>query len=251
MSSSSRDASSTLRRRRAISQYTGTLIEKIRETWDTHTLHFKLDGPFDFKPGQFVMVKPTINGRTINRAYSISSPPTIKDYIALTVRLGGTYTVSKYLNEVIQVGDQLPIRGPYGKFYWEEGMSDTIFMIAAGSGITPFRSMVQYVLHKNIDVQMKVMYTCRYVKEIICRKMWKGYNKKYPNLDVILTVTREKPENWEGHLGRIDHNLLQKEVKGFEDGLFYICGAPPFVESMITLLKEVGIAEDRIKHEDW
>ncbi len=249
--SSSTVKSSTLRRRRAISQYTGTVIKKIKETWDTHTLHFKLDGPFDFKPGQFVMVKPTINGKTINRAYSISSPPTIKDYIALTVRLGGTYTVSKYLNEEIKVGDQLPIRGPYGKFYWEDGMSDTIFMIAAGSGITPFRSITQYVIHKKLDVRMKVLYSCRYVKEIIFYDMWREYDKKYPNLDVVLTVTREKPENWEGSLGRVDLNLLQKEIKGFEEGLFYICGAPAFVESMMNLLKEAGMTEDKIKHEDW
>ncbi len=252
MLNASSEKTTIKKRRRAIKDYVGKVIEKIRETHDTHTLHIDLGEPLDFKPGQFVMLKPTIDGKSISRAYSISSPPTIKDYIAITVRLGGTFTVSKYLNEVIQVGDTIPVRGPYGKFYWEEGKSDEIVMIAAGSGITPFRSITQYVLDKKLyHVKMKLFYTCRYKNEIIFHDLWEKYDKEVPNFEAHLTITREKPEGWTRHLGRFTAEYFAEHTKDLKNPLYYICGAPAFVRAIMEMLESIGVEEDRILHEDW
>ena len=92
---------------------TAVVDEVIVETHDTKTLRLKTpnlppDEPFHYQPGQFVMVRPEINGKKIPRAYSISSSPTRsmqkEGYFDLTVRQTETPTVSKWLNDR-QVGD--------------------------------------------------------------------------------------------------------------------------------------------------
>ena len=131
----------------------GIVTKVTKETPDTHTLRISMpnlndeDKPFTFKAGQFVMVRPVINGKTIPRAYSVSSAPTRAEsdnYFDLTVRQTETPTVSKWLNER-KVNDEILFRGPYGQFYWEENHpeSSQLLLLGGGSGITPLKSMME------------------------------------------------------------------------------------------------------------
>ena len=88
------------------------------------------------------MVRADINGESVRRAYSVSSSPT-RDYLEITIRQTEDPTMSKYLNDRSE-GDDLEIKGPYGRFIWKPEISDKLICLGAGSGITPFRAFFEY-----------------------------------------------------------------------------------------------------------
>jgi len=86
----------------------------------------------NFYPGQFFMVR--FDDRKFQRAYSIASSPTQKNYIDITMNLVGEFT--KKLWET-KVNDFLIFKGPFGKFYFTEEMKNNIVLIGGGLGVTP------------------------------------------------------------------------------------------------------------------
>ena len=261
MSQSTEDTS---KQKRYLIDTTAVVDKVIVETHDTKTLRLKvpkLNEPFHFRPGQFVMVRPQINGKKIPRAYSISSSPTRsmqKDgYFDLTIRQTETPTVSKWLNDR-QEGDKIDFRGPYGTFIWheEDPQAQELVLLGAGSGITPLKCMFEYIHDKKLSNKLELIYTCRYENEIISRKVLEQLKAETPNSQLLFTLTREPADSaWKGRRGHIDTNLLQNELKNNTFNLdktkFYMCGTPGFCGTMIEILKGLGVAEERILHEKW
>ena len=214
--------------------------------------------PFKFEPGQFVMVKPVINGKKIPRAYSISSAPTraeSENYIDITVRQTEKPVVSKWLNER-QVSDEVFFKGPYGNFYWDEHKPENseILLLGAGSGITPLKSIAEYVLDKNYSNKVTLLYSSRIKEDIIFYDELGNFEKNYSNFKVQFFLTREPQESdWSGKRGRISEQTVLKVLKSYnkEKTGAFICGTPSFVVGMTVLLKDAGLDEDRIFYEKW
>jgi ferredoxin-NADP reductase len=72
--------------------------------------------PFTFLPGQFLNVAFSIGGARMNRSYSISSSPTHREYVDLTVRREPRGAVSRHIVDLLKVGDQIEAGGPVGTF---------------------------------------------------------------------------------------------------------------------------------------
>lgn len=225
------------------------IIKVVKETRDTSTLRLKLSDPFQWQPGQFIMVIANINGDTVRRAYSIASSPT-RDYLEITIRQTETPTMSKYLNEVVE-GEELEVKGPYGNFIWNENASPKLVCLGAGSGITPFRGFMEYFIDKNLDTPFKLLYSCRYGDNVIYEKELRELVHQLNNGYYELSITRGLNGLEYPRTGHIDKDYLTKEIKGFEDASYYLCGSPGFIESMINTLQELGIPRNNIKREQW
>jgi ferredoxin-NADP reductase len=68
---------------------------------------------------------------------------------------------------------------------------------------------------------------------------------------VVFTLTREKPADWRGELGRIDAAMLKRNISNMEDKHYYICGPPEMVEATQTALLELGVPDSHIRAEKW
>ena len=110
---------------------------------------------FDFKPGQFVTLDLPIHEKTNKRwrSYSIASSPDGTNVIELVIVLleGGAGTT--YLFNHITVGSELTLRGPQGVFVLPDLIDKDLFLICTGTGVAPFRSMVQHINRYNISHQ--------------------------------------------------------------------------------------------------
>ena len=253
-----------VQKKKATIESVGIVTKKTTETPDTHTLRISMpnlkeeDKPFKFLPGQFVMVRPQINGKTIPRAYSISSSPTkaeIDNYFDLTVRQTETPTVSKWLNDR-SVNDEILFRGPYGQFYWLENHpeSSQLLLLGGGSGITPLKSMIEYISDKNLGNKAVLLYSSKTQSDIILKEPLEEIEKKNENIKVEFSLTREPQDsNWKGRRGRINEQYIKDTLKEFDIGKTgcYLCGTPGFVESMTKLLEDAGIPEEKVWHERW
>jgi ferredoxin-NADP reductase len=228
-----------------------TIVAVIKETEDTSSLRLKLDEPFSFKAGQFIMVKANVGDQVIPRAYSISSSPTVTDYLQITVRQTPEPTVSRYLNERKE-GDVLTVRGPHGQFLWEEGVSDTVFQIGAGSGITPLKAILEYIHDRGLDTPTTLLYSVSRREDAILHRRLKSLTKGAKNARLYVTLTREDGgDGWQGGVGRLTPEVIARFLPGYEQGRFMLCGAPEFVKNMREALEALGIDADQIKQERW
>lgn len=226
-----------------------TIIEKKRETLDTHTLTLQLPEGMEWTLGQFVMVRADINGKSVRRAYTISSSPTRQD-LQITVRQTDTPTMSKYLNDR-EVGEELEIKGPYGKFIWTQDMSSKVVCLGAGSGITPSRAFLQYFIDKQLEIPLMLLYSCSYGDNVIYETELPDLISSVKSVDYELSITREPRGLKDIRNGRISKEYLEMKLQDWDGANFYICGAPGFVNHMIDALKELGIEKSRVFREKW
>ncbi len=222
-----------------------------RETNDTKTLRLRPEIPFAWLPGQFITVRAIIDNKRVTRAYSISSSPTKREWLEITVRQTATPTMSKYLNEIPE-GSELIIKGPYGRFIWSEEVSDKVVLLGAGSGITPLKTIVEYILDKQLRVKINLLYSCPRLDNVIFYDILKKWSESASNFEFNLFLTQEKHVNSENAFsGRINRERLGKLISDYEEAPIYICGMPGFVESMQEMLSDLGINPRLVRREKW
>jgi ferredoxin-NADP reductase len=102
---------------------------------------------FPFKPGQFVTLDLPIHEQRNKRwrSYSIASMPDESNVIELVIVYVENGLASKYIFDEIKEGSELTLRGPQGVFVLPEQLNKDIYLICTGTGIAPFRSMLQYI----------------------------------------------------------------------------------------------------------
>ncbi len=235
-------------------EFTAPVVEVREETPTTKTLVFDISGiDFDFYPGQYVMLQvpypPT--GEELRRAYSIASSPLQKDRLELTVKRKEGGKASVILTTQVREGDRFFIKGPYGKFFWTEGMSDRLVLIGAGSGVVPLMSILRYIRDKGLEkVKATLLVSYKSHEEIIYRKELEELSR-LPNIKVRITLTREQPPEWKGLRGRIDREKILREVEDLNSSLYYLCGPPKFVDDMKGILLNLGVDRNQIKTERY
>jgi ferredoxin-NADP reductase len=65
--------------------------------------------------------------------------------------------------------------------------------------------------------------------------------------DAVLTFTREPPEGWTGHTGRIDESLIAEADP--DPGVAFVCGSDGFVEAASGLIMQAGLTPQQIRTE--
>ena len=230
--------------------------EYIQETPDSYRLIISYGNkPLQFKPGQFVMAGLLLKDkegkeRVMTRAYSIASTPTYP-HLELIIKEIPDGFISKELGK-LRAEDDIYIKGPYGNYIYEESMGKKIVLIGAGSGIAPLRCILQYVTDKKLSgVEVLFIYSNKTPADIICRKELEIYAKNNKNVKVLFTITRPEGTGWKETTGRIDAEMLKKEINDVAGSLYYLCGSPAFVKGVKETLVSVGAPKERIKEEKY
>jgi ferredoxin-NADP reductase len=226
------------------------VVELISET--ERTVSIVLESPEwgGYLPGQHVDVRLTApDGYQAQRSYSIASAPD-DDVLVLTVERLEDGEVSSYLAGELRAGDELELRGPIGGYFvWEPSVAGPVLLVAGGSGIVPFRSMLRHRAAAGSSVPVRLMYSSRSLDEVIYREELMRFAAD-DELDVRLVLTREWPQDWQGHRGRIDSGLLDEvSWSPNERPLILICGPTGFVESVADTLVQRGHTPDLIRTE--
>ncbi len=238
--------------KKPIKEFTAEVIRVIPETPSTKTLVFDISHvDFDFYPGQYVMLNVPYEGQVLKRAYSIASPPTQKDTLELTIKKVPEGKASAYLTERVKEGDNFLIKGPYGKFVWLPQMGTSLVLIGAGSGIVPLMCILRYIASTKLEhVRATLLYSNTHYEEIIYRQELESLSK-HSNIKVVHTLTRSYPPDWKGYTGRINPDMLLREVEDIPANLYYLCGPPAFVEDIAHMLLELGVDKEQIKKEKY
>ncbi|MCL4402605.1 MAG: FAD-dependent oxidoreductase, partial [Acidobacteria bacterium] len=134
-----------------IRDFHATLIESREIAPEIRHFVFTTPEPFTFTPGQFVYLRAEINGAAVKRAYSLASAPGGTSFeLCLNRVCEGVF--SPYLFD-LEPGAVVPLQGPYGVFGWRKPARDSV-LVATGTGIAPFRSMLRAGLPESGDVTL-------------------------------------------------------------------------------------------------
>jgi len=231
-------------------EYNLKIDKIIDETYDTKTFRMKIPPGLgiNFFPGQFFIVRFE-DSKSLKRAYSISSSPTDREHLDITMNLVGEFTNRLWK---CKINDGLIFAGPYGKFFFDQEMTQNLILICGGLGITPLRSIIRYCCSKNLPNKMNLIYSARTPEGIIYKEELEQFRKRNMKYQHVFTVTRPKPKHyWGGRTGRIDKELLRINIANIEDSLFFICGPLQFVKDVIGMLEDLGAKKLQIKTDIW
>ena len=228
----------------------GTVIELVDETSRARSIVLDVPEWPGHRAGQHVDVRLTAeDGYQAQRSYSIASAPE-DDALVLTVERLEDGEVSSYLVDELRPGDSLELRGPVGGFFvWEASFGGPLLLVAGGSGVVPFRSIVRHHLAAASDVPLRLLYSARTLDDVLYRGELDGLAASR-DVDVRFTLTREWPDGWSGYRRRINGDLLAEVGwPADERPLVYVCGPTAFVETAASSLVELGYDPGRIRTE--
>lgn len=223
------------------------LIHIETDTHDTKTFRFELagDATLDMRPGDFLYIHTTLNGKQLKRAYTPSSLPGTMGSFDLTVKRYDAGIVSKYLHDQ-RIGDTVLMSGPNTGGHWVDGMAKRVGFVAGGTGITPMISIIRWILTQNIDAELFLLFANKTESDIIFRQEWERHVREHPNFHCH-HVLEQPPPGWSGDIGRITSGMLQQHLPTpSPDTCIFLCGPPPMVDSLEITLKELGYPEQTI-----
>ena len=238
-------------------------VQIINETADVKTFTFASEPPvkFDYQPGQFITLNLNIDGKSVKRSYSISSTPSRPHSLEITVKRvpapadepsAPPGLVSNWLHDNMKVGSQIEINAPMGKFTNFANPSTKIFMISAGSGITPMMSMSRWICDTVSNVDIVFLHSARSPEDIIFRQELEMMTSRYPNFKLAITVTRPIPgQPWYGYTGRINETILPAIASDYQERTVYVCGPNPFMEATKELLQKIDFPMDNYYEESF
>lgn len=197
------------------------IIKETKSNW-----RFIFEDPLmtlNFIPGQLVQLcaKPGQEDSVV-RNYSVASWPdgTNKFELIVTYLEGGA--MSEYLFKEAKVGDEFIYRGPMGVFTLPDTIERDIFFVSTGSGISPFRSMVNWIAENGIKTQkIKLFFGTRTQQDICYWEEMKLLEQILPDFEFVPVLSREE---WSGKTGYVHEHYLKLVDDALEKPLIYYCG---------------------------
>jgi ferredoxin-NADP reductase len=224
---------------------TATVVAVHDETPRAKTLRLRLEGPSGHRAGQHYVVRLTApDGYTASRSYSVASPPDDGDQIDLTVERLDDGEVSTFLHDVVEVGDEIDVRGPIGGYFVWDARTPAL-LLGGGSGLVPLMAMLRLARATAGDpapaelvhlvVSVRTPADLYYADELRDRA------------DATVLYTRVAPAGWSRPVGHLAADDVLAHLR--DDQAVFVCGSAPFTNAAGDLLVELGVAPERVRFE--
>lgn len=226
------------------------LQEKIPVAHDVMDFVFKPEKKMAYVPGQYMewtLPHHNSDSRGNRRYFTLASSPT-EDNIRLGVKFyekGSSYKKNLYnlTSATPLVGSQLA-----GEFTLPPDLRKKIVFIAGGIGITPYRSMVKFLVDRKEKRNIIILYANKTAEEIVYRDVF-DQAQRVCGIKTVYTLTDMKsiPKSWNGKTGRINETMIREEVSDYKDRYFYLSGPYSMITSFEAVLTGMGVHQDKIK----
>jgi ferredoxin-NADP reductase len=240
------------------------VVRKVKESDEITSFYLKPEDNGEipnFQPGQFLTIKLDIPEQTnpVIRTYSLSDYPEPHDYYRLSIKREPAPKgldvppgiASNFMHDRIQEGSVIPAKPPNGKFVLDVNKPIPAVLISNGVGITPMLSMVKACTRLNPNRPIWFVHGARDGRFHAFRDAVMAMQEQNPNLQIHYRYSRPRTED-EGYyhsVGYVDATLI-KEFVGPE-AEFFMCGSPPFMQSLLAGLKEWGVPDSRVFFESF
>lgn len=217
-----------------VSTYAGRMARIARDSSTTVSFTLRAERPVAFLPGQYVNL--VVPGSKETRSFSFSSAPN-RTELAFLIRDVPNGMMSTYMRSKAQTDDFMMFSGPYGSFYLRPTVRP-ILMLAGGTGLAPFLSMLLWLKDNPTDQPIRLAYGVNTNDDLVELGTLSELKSVMPNFDFFTCVVDRNS----GHprLGYVTDHL---SVGDLHDGNVdvYVCGPPPMVEGVRRWMAAVGV----------
>ena len=212
-------------------------------THDVKTFLFEPAQPalFQHEPGQFVTLQLQIDGRSVSRCYTISTPPTRPHLLGITVKRQPGGLVSNWLHDTMTPGKRISADGPFGVFTIGRHRSAKYLFLSGGSGITPVMSMTRTLYDLGSDADVLFVHSARTPADIIFRRELETMASTVPTVRVVPVCEQDAPrEPWGGLRGYLSVEMLKLLAPDLAERTVFCCGPAPYMAAVRRMLGEAG-----------
>ncbi|GGZ82877.1 1,2-phenylacetyl-CoA epoxidase subunit PaaE [Streptomyces echinoruber] len=222
----------------------------------TFTVPPELRDEYRFTPGQHLALRRTVDGTEIRRTYSICSPAPEHgegpDTLRVGVRLveGGAF--STYALKEINVGDELEVMTPAGRFTLEPAPG-LYAAVVGGSGITPVLSVMATLLAREPRARFCLIRSDRTTASTMFLEEVADLKDRYPDRLQLVTVLSREEQQAGLPSGRLDQErltaLLPTLVPVEQVAGWFLCGPFGLVQEAERALRGLGVPRARVHEE--
>ncbi|QTN28924.1 ferredoxin reductase [Rhodoferax sp. AJA081-3] len=218
------DALSALHPLLSLTQVRARVLRIVDETATTKTFVLQPNALWaSAQAGQFVRVQLEINGRRVERAYSLSSRPGARR-IAFTVKRQDQGLVSNHLHTAVSVGDVLTISQATGEFVLPDALPANILLLSAGSGITPVMSMLRDLKARNYGGDVVFLHVCRAPDDLIFAAQLQALAADFTGLRLVV--------HYDASAGFFSPQVLAQHVPDLNTRSTWMCGPAGFMDAI-------------------
>jgi ferredoxin-NADP reductase len=213
----------------SLSEVRARVVRIIDETATTKTFVLQTNAlwhPASASAGQFVRLRLEIDGRRVERVYSLSSRPGARR-IAITVKRQDNGLVSNHLHNNIKVGSVLTISQAAGQFVLPPTLPGAILLLSAGSGITPVMAMLRDLAARRYAGNLVFLHVCRNADDLIFSAALRALAADFPALKLIT--------HFDDTAGRFTMQTLQACVPDLSQRATWLCGPGGFMDAVHQL----------------
>ncbi|MBL0145483.1 MAG: FAD-dependent oxidoreductase [Chitinophagaceae bacterium] len=245
------------------------IVVKIKQlTYNTRSFFIEVPEleKFSFKPGQFVTLDLPIHEKANKRwrSYSIANCPNDTNIFELCIEQFDEGLGSTYLFNKVTVGSQLTLRGPAGVFTLPDTVENDLFLICTGTGIAPFRSMVQNLANKTIQHKnVYLIFGCQKPSDLLYADELIELMNKLKGFTFYICYSKESVDNSNpfiraGYVHQVyeeicDANKTASAINPNESVVkpasFYLCGWQNMVDEAKKRLLALGYDKKSIHQE--
>ncbi|NGM61656.1 ferredoxin--NADP reductase [Sphingobacterium sp. SGG-5] len=207
-----------------------------------------------YKAGQFLTLSFLFGDREVRRSYSFSSSPIANEPYEITVKRVDNGEISRLLHHKTRVGDIVHVMDPQGLFTYEpqEGTERTIFLFAAGVGITPLYSILKTVLLGEKKSKVILIYSNSSKERTLFYDELLDWQVKYPDRLKIEFIWSNTKNLLKARLNR-DYiiRLLREHLEEDANSIYYTCGPLFYMDLCRFTLLGMGVPDEDIKKETF
>lgn len=214
--------------------------------------------PVLYLAGQFLTILVNIGKKELRRSYSLCSTPDVDTYLAITIKRVQNGEVSRYLIDHLRTGQVIKALPPAGRFVLETDPKKQrdIFLIGAGSGMTPLFSLLKSMIYKEPFSKITLIASHKNEESALYFKEINTLKSKFPGrLEIVKLYSDPEIKN-KKYQRRLNIGLLEELVHSSlkfkkEDAQFFACGPFVYMRMVRMTLIYMGFEESQIHKENF
>ncbi len=227
--------------------WTARLLEEWPLSTQVRHLVFDVDAPeeFHWQPGQYIeLFERSVPGRRF--AYSIASAQVGDRPGRFELAVGRDS--SAHAVDALQVGENIEVTQPRGKFVRPLGSDVPAVFIGVGTGVAPLRAMIQGALLAESRAPLTLLFGCRSENELLWEQTFSRWAE---DTRFRFFPTLSKPSaSWNGRVGYVQAHL-QGLGAALESAEFFACGSRTMVDDVAAELGKLGVPQERMRLEGY
>ncbi|SEK28569.1 NAD(P)H-flavin reductase [Nonomuraea pusilla] len=223
--------------------WSAEIISHERRAVDTAVIRLLVDEPFPYVPGQSAPVEVE-KWPNMWRYYSMANVPRQDNTIEFHVK--GDGAVSQTLVREMREGDTVKLGWPVGTLTLNPNTERNILLIAGGTGFAPIKALLEHVIRLPVPPWVSLFVGAREPEGLYDFDSVRSWAERYSWLSVRAALS-EIPAPDVAASGTVAEVVSRYGRWGGYDA--YVCGPAAMVEDTVSMLRENGFSDNRIRLE--